>query len=132
MLASVWDPARFAPCPDCPGQIVVGEFAPITVVLADDDGFPVLDPATGLAMKSTLKLPVHKAHTRWANMEFDPSGFAPAMCSHGLPQHPNGLTHPWAVTWIRAKHLNVEQGGVRCPVCRGEPAPPDLTTPRNA
>lgn len=128
-LAPVWDESRFAPCPDCSGTIVIGEFDPITVKLQDADGFPVLDN-TGRVMVTTLKLPRHRAATRWAEMPFDPTGLAPSPCAHGLQEHPNGVTHPWAVSWIRAKYMDWVKSGWFCPVCRGEPAPEDMTTPR--
>ena len=119
----------FAPCSDCSGEVVVGKFSDITVPRIDEDGFPVMD-AEANVLYISLPLPVHRADTAWARQVFDPTGLAPALCTHGLPEHPNGVTHPWAVTWIRAKYLDVGKGGVKCPVCRGEDRPADLTEPR--
>jgi len=86
----------------------------------------------------------------WAAFEegqlgkFDPTGLAPSACPHGLPQHPDpeiqayGLRkYGTSITWMRDKYITVELRGpnpplTRCVVCRGEPVPDDLTTPRNA
>jgi hypothetical protein len=123
----------YAPCADCSGEIVVGVFDTITVPRIDEEGFPQFGPDSKM-LYINLPLPAHRAHTTWARQVFDPTGLAPSLCTHGLLEHPNGITHPWAVTWIRAKHLDVTKGDVWswCPVCRGEPRPADLTEPRDA
>jgi hypothetical protein len=115
----------FAPCADCSGEIIVGQFEPIIVPRIDEDGFPMYD-ADNRMRTIEIPLPSHRANTLWARQEFDPTGLAPAPCAHGLAEHPAGLTHPFAVSWIRAKYLDVGKK-VTCPVCRGEPAPPDMT-----
>lgn len=121
----------YAPCADCPGEVIVGQFDTITVVLKDDDGFPIFE-TDGTLMYVKLKLPQHRANTGLARSPFDPTGLAPAPCKHGLPEHPNGGKSAFAVSWIRAKYLVVGKDGVKCPVCRGEPAPDDMLTPRVA
>lgn len=118
----------FAACTDCAGEVVVGQFEPITVSRVDDEGFPIFDEQNRIRT-ITLKLPRHRADTLWARQEFDPTGMAPASCAHGAPTHPTGRTHPFAVSWIRAKYLQPEPMR-HCPVCRGEERPADMTEPR--
>jgi hypothetical protein len=124
----------------CGGEIVVGMFDPITVPELGEDGQPVLE-RDGSVRKVTLRLPTHRfmgPHSRP-----DPTGFAPALCQHGLKEHPDPeiqkdfVLSKYAVTWIRAKYLDVRPGpgGIPvpvCPVCLGEEAPADMLTPRNA
>jgi hypothetical protein len=120
--------STFAPCPDCSGEVIVGEFDPITVPRIDDDGFPLYD-ADNHVRTIQIPLPRHRANTTWARMVFDPTGLAPSFCGHGLKEHPLGYTHPWAVSWIRAKYLDTSPAR-SCPVCRGEDRPADMTEPR--
>lgn len=119
--------STFAPCGMCRGQIVVGVFDPITVPVVDEDGFPTLAPDGGV-VKITLQLPRHRCDTPLARSTFDPTGLAPASCSHGLKEHPNGVRSPLAVSWIRSKYLFTN---LQCVVCRGEEVPSDFCTPRN-
>ncbi len=85
---------------------------------------------------------------------FDPSGLVPYPCEHGLDakpkRYPSTRHEPWkdsagderppygGTTWGRSKYLEIIAFGardgvpyaiVKCPVCRGEPRPADMTTP---
>lgn len=65
-----------------------------------------------------------------AHSKFDPTGLVWSLCKHGLEQHPDpeiAAGRRLGFSWIRSKHL--DQWG-KCPECRGEPRPADLTTPR--
>lgn len=75
--------------------------------------------------------------------EFDPTGLAPSYCQHGLAEHPDpdiqaaGLRkYGTGISWMRAKYVDVILRGqdpplTLCIVCKGEPEPSDLTTPRH-
>lgn len=149
----------YAPCESCPGEIVIGKFSPIRVMLQDDEGVPILDDNQEF-MYTTLRLPQHRARfigsgsdpvlikdvegnwvqrNAWEDTSeaphsvFDPTGLSPSPCQHGLAEHPAGLELRYGCrSWVRAKYLDVWKGGVGCPVCRGEAAPDDLTTARDA
>lgn len=73
--------------------------------------------------------------------KFDPTGLVRVECGHGLEVHPDpdiqghfGNTR-MGRSWVRSKYA-LGYGGVKlygkCVVCRGDPRPDDLTTPRNA
>lgn len=106
-----------------------GTRSPIKVPLTDEDGFPILDER-GRAQIVTYQLPGHAAMAPVS--EFDPTGLVPSPCEHGLPEHPLDRKPIEKIagfvrSYIRAKYLGAD---FRCPVCRGEPRPADLTTPR--
>lgn len=129
----------FAQCTDCPGTVIVGRYSTITVPRVDEEGFPQLG-SDGTLRYITLRLPNHRARFVSSSgpdvphSTFDPTGLAPAECQHGIPEHPDGVRLRYGgQSWIRSKYLDVGRGiGVTCPVCRGEEAPEDLTTPRVA
>ena len=61
---------------------------------------------------------------------FDPTGLVPSACDHGLPEHPLGFPlMSGGQSFIRAKYMTWD---MTCVVCRGDPVPDDLTTPRVA
>lgn len=143
--------STYAPCDFCPGEVIVGKYEPILAPAVDDDGFPILDPATGRVQMIRLRLPQHRVRfvgqgvdhvavsrglePRWTPMPdgprsvFDPTGLVPVMCEHGLPEHPLGfpLQHG-GQSFVRAKYGTFD---FRCVVCNGAEPPADLTTPRD-
>ena len=85
---------------------------------------------------------------------FDPSGLVPYPCRHGIAAKPAAYPptrhEPWldadgnekppfaGLSWGRSKYLRINSFGgrdgvpyaiVTCPVCDGEQAPADMTTP---
>lgn len=68
---------------------------------------------------------------------FDPTGLVPALCDHGLPEHPDpriNEKNQGGKSWIRAKYVGFAGTSrkVVCPVCLGQARPDDLTIPANA
>lgn len=148
--------STYGQCLDCPGQVIVGEYSAINVPRVDVNGFPELGP-DGRVRMIRLRLPNHRVRLiaqgrdtqvdrngvpleRWTpapeaqHSVLDPTGLSHAECEHGIKEHPLGLTLRYGGrSWIRSKYLDVGRGlGVSCPVCRGEPAPDDMTTPRSS
>jgi hypothetical protein len=63
------DDPRHAPCPDCTGEILVGEYETIRMPRLDNDGFPEVDPDTGELLQIDLPLPSHAARVRHSKFE---------------------------------------------------------------
>lgn len=116
------------PCEDCSGLKDEDRFSIIALKKYDPDGVPVLDP-DGVHARTYIRLPFHIVE----QSRLDPTGLAPAACRHGLPEHPDPAVQKqlWrlATTWVRSRYLDYLG---RCPACREEPVPDDMTTPANA
>lgn len=98
----------------------------ITLPRVNDVGATVWDTRTGEDMRTTERLPFHIV----PRSAFDATGLVPALCEHGLEQHPNGLERKVGRSWIRSRYVNGDRrkGTIgRCVVCLGEPTPDDLT-----
>lgn len=112
-------PPPTEPCPICGQPVLVGRASPIQLERTDELGAPVLNKK-GEKTYVYVQLPLHV----YPFSHFDPTGLVEAACDHGLASHPDGREPRRGRSFIRSKYLD-DRG--RCPVCRGEPAPDDLT-----
>jgi hypothetical protein len=106
-------------------EIRTDVFTVVSLPRLDDDGDVVTDRRTGLVVKQDRKLPFHIA----PRSAFDPTGLVPALCEHGLAEHPHGLTRKVGRSWVKSRYVNGDGrlGTIgKCVVCLGEPQPEDF------
>lgn len=107
-------------------RIRTDAFTPINVRRLGPNGETLWDRRTGEVVDEVIQLPVHIVH----ESGFDPTGLVPALCEHGLSQHPLGLPLRHGRSWVRSRYVNGDgtRGTIgHCVVCLGEPQPVDLT-----
>jgi len=116
-------------CPECGDEILEGRYTTISLPRLDDKGRrQVTDDGELLTIEVRTRHHILPFHSK-----LDPTGLAPAICTHGLREHPdaerqNSPTGRLATSWIRSRYLVVEAGAVgKCVVCMGQPRPADLT-----
>jgi len=113
-------------CDNCKdGYIDDDRWIAMRLAKKDEDGGPVFNRA-GDQQYTYVRIPYHvQPYTK-----FDPTGLVPAACSHGLLLHPDPerqadrAVGKLARSWIKSRHIDMR---AKCPVCRGEPRPDDLT-----
>lgn len=121
---------QLAPCNDCSGQVLAGQFDPITVPLVDPEGFPIFE-SDGSVLKATMQLPRHAIPGIATPSRFDPTALVPVGCAHGLAHHPDPIADAYGRrrggrSFIRSKYTTDPFPGRDCPECRHEPRPADL------
>lgn len=117
----------------CGGEVVAGRYLDLQLPKLHPDGRQVVT-RDGELLFITIPLPFHVNDLTHSVQ--DPTGFVPALCEHGLAEHPDpdiqasrlgGLGR----SWIRSKYVLCGLGITgRCVVCQGEPRPADLTEAR--